>query len=294
MTPRNAADSALWTHVDVENSAELRVAISSFRPTHVVHLAARTDLLGKQLEDYGPNLGGVDALLAAVAQLEEPVARLIVASSRMVCRIGYQPRSDSDYCPPNAYGESKVETERRVRTSDLPWVLVRPTSIWGPWFDVPYRDFFLSVASGRYVHPTGRRIEKSFGYVGNTTWQLHQLLTAPAEAVVGRTFYLADDPPIEVRDFADRISTALGRRKPRTVPLPLLNAVAKGGDLLERTGRRAPLTSFRLANLLTTMIHDLSPLTSVAGQPLYDLDTGIASTTQWMQRQGLVGSSERR
>ena len=181
-----------------------------------------------------------------------PVARTVVASSRLVCRLGYEPRSDEDYCPTTAYGASKVETERIVRaTTDLPWVLVRPTSIWGPWFGVPYRDFFLNVARGRYVHPAGRRIEKSFGYVGNTTWQLHRLMTAHPADVLGRTFYLGDDPPIEVLDLARRISATLGRRAPRTVPLPLLRSAAIAGDVAERAGVRAPLTSFRLDNLLT-------------------------------------------
>jgi len=181
-----------------------------------------------------------------------PVDRVVIASSRLLCRIGYQPKSDDDYCATTAYGASKIETERLVRgTVDLPWVLVRPTSIWGPWFDVPYRDFFVSVARRRYVHPAGKRIHKSFGFVGNTAWHLHRLMTAPSAQVLGRTFYLADDPPIEVRDFADRISAALGTRRARNAPLPVLKALARAGDLLERTGRRAPLTSFRLANLLT-------------------------------------------
>jgi len=70
-----------------------------------------------------------------------------------------------------------------ARMVDLPWVLVRPTSIWGPWFDVPYRNFFLSVARRRYVHPAGKRIHKSFGFVGNITWHLHRLMIAPRPQV---------------------------------------------------------------------------------------------------------------
>ncbi len=207
----------------------------------------------------------------------------------MVCRIGYEPVSDFDYCPPTAYGASKVETECLVRSAKaIPWVLVRPTSIWGPWFDVPYRDFFFSVARGRYVHPAGRRIPKSFGFVGNTTWQLHRLMTAPDAGVLGRTFYLADEPPIEVRDLADRIGAALDKRPVRGVPLPVLRALAWAGDLLERAGWRSPLTSFRLANLLTPMIHDLAPLTRVTGTAPYGLDVSVHVTVAWMRRQGLL------
>ena len=208
----------------------------------------------------------------------------------MVCRIGYQPADDEDTCPATAYGVSKVQTERLVRASDLEqtWAIFRPTSIWGPWFDVPYRDFFVSVARRRYVHPLGRRIHKSFGFVMNSVDQIGRLLTAPRDAIQGRTFYLADDPPIEIHEFADRISAELGQGPVRSVPVPVLRALARSGDLLERAGRRTPLTSFRLDNLLTEMTHDLSPLRKVVGEPRYGLDFGISLTVHWMRKHGLV------
>lgn len=288
-SPRNPADADLWTQVDITRVDDVRAFVHRVRPTHVFHLGARTDLDGARIGDYRANVEGVAGLLSVLAEASPPVSRVVVASSRMVCRIGYPPVSDRDYCPTTAYGASKVETERLVRASEhVPWVLARPTSIWGPWFDVPYRDFFMSVARGRYVHPAGRRIDKSFGFVGNTTWQLHKLMTAADAEVLGRTFYVADDPPIEVHDLADRIRLALGRSRTRSVPLPVLRTVARAGDALERTGRRAPLTSFRLANLLTPMTHDLAPLTSVTGAPPHNLDVSVPATVEWMRSQGLV------
>lgn len=287
--PRRAKDAEVWSHTDITRIEQLADVFSSVRPTHVVHLAARTDLDGHHVSDYSANTTGVANLLTVLAEAPEPVDRAVIVSSRLVCRIGYQPASDEDYCPTTAYGASKVETERLVRdTGDLSWILVRPTSIWGPWFDVPYRDFFLRVSRRRYLHPAGKRIHKSFGFVGNATWHLHRLMTAPPAEVLGRTFYLADDPPIEVRDFAYRISAALGRGRIRDVPLPVLRALARAGDSLERRGRRAPLTSFRLHNLLTPMVHDLAPLMSVSGASPFDLDRGVAMTVDWMRREGLV------
>lgn len=288
VSPRNPNHREAWIRTDVTCLDELRRTFSAVLPTHVFHLAGRTDLDGKSVDDYDANVTGVAHLLKIV-QNTPSVARTVVASSRMVCRIGYQPRFDEDYCPTTAYGASKVETERLVRAATAtPWVLVRPTSIWGPWFDVPYRDFFLSIARGRYVHPAGRRIHKSFGFVGNTVWQLHSVMVAPAPEVLGRTFYLADHPPIEVGDFAKRIGTALGHRSARTVPLPILHVIARAGDVIERAGLRAPLTSFRLANLLTPMVHDLDALTRLSGPLPYDEQAGVIATVAWMRHQGLL------
>jgi hypothetical protein len=63
--------------------------------------------------------------------------------------------------------------------------MVRPTSIWGPWFEIPYRTFFDATARGRYLHPRGRKVRKSFGYVGNTVYQLDRLMFAEGPKVLG-------------------------------------------------------------------------------------------------------------
>jgi nucleoside-diphosphate-sugar epimerase len=287
--PRNPAHRNAWVRADVTRLGELRSAVAGARPTHVFHLAARTDLDGKSVDDYDANVAGVVNLLSVLEDMPGPAVRSVVASSRLVCRLGYEPRSDEDYAPTTAYGASKVQTERLVRAAtQLPWVLVRPTSIWGPWFGVPYRDFFLNIARGRYVHPAGRRIEKSFGFVGNTTWQLHRLMTAPAADVLGRTFYLGDAPPIEVRTLADRISATMGRRPPKTVPISVLRVIARAGDVAQRAGIRAPLTSFRLANLITPMVFDVDALMRIAGPLPYDEAAGVTATVAWMRRERLL------
>jgi nucleoside-diphosphate-sugar epimerase len=120
--PRNSADADLWAPVDTTRIDDVRAVVFRFRPTHVFHLAARTDLRGRKVADYPANVEGMAALLSALTETSPPMVRLVVASSLMVCRIGYQPVSDLDYCPSTAYGASKVETERLVRSRvGIPW-----------------------------------------------------------------------------------------------------------------------------------------------------------------------------
>lgn len=132
------------TALDLRENRSLRAWLVSGAPEVVVHLAARTDLLGRSLSDYDVNIVGVSNLIAA-AKASPSVKRVIFASSRMVCRIDDIPVSYDHYSPPNAYGASKVEGERLVKAGDLPfeWTLVRPTSIWGPGFGIPYRNFLI-------------------------------------------------------------------------------------------------------------------------------------------------------
>jgi hypothetical protein len=166
--------------------------------------------------------------------------------------------------------------------------VTRPTSIWGPWFKEPYRDFFLTVAKGRYRHPGKATIRKSFGYVENTVAQLLALLDAPSDAIQGRVFYLADYEPLDVLEWAGEIRSATGARSPiKTVPLGALRGAARTGDVLKRLGWvNVPLTSFRLDNLLTEMIYDMSPMQEIAPKLPVPASEGVRRTVAWLRSVG--------
>ena len=290
--PRNSAHHSFWQRGDLLDGVGLRSLVRDFAPEVIFHMAARTDLDGRSVNDYAANTVGVENLIAAVEGATS-LRRLIFASSRLVCRIGYAPRDEFDYCPTTAYGESKVIGERLVRDAlsrlPCPALIVRPTSIWGPWFDVPYKTFFLTIAHGRYVHPGSARILKSFGFIGNTIHELVRLMDAPADAVAGKTFYLADYPPIDVAVMANTIQRALGVKPIKTVPIGVLRPAAWVGDSLKALGwRNPPLTSFRLDNLLTPMVHDLEPLRAVVGTLPHSMEEGVRMTVDWLQAQGEV------
>jgi GlcNAc-P-P-Und epimerase len=272
--PQNPDHRDVWRVLDPLDPEQLRTEFAAFRPTEVLHFGARTDL------------DGIDAV-----RRTESVERVMFASSRMVCRIDHRPSADDEYSPPNPYGESKMVGELLVRESRLetPWLLVRPTSIWGPWFDVPYKTFFLSIARGRYVNVRGRVVDKSFGYVGNSVHEIERLMAAPTDQVNGRTFYLADYPPINVGTMAEYIRGRIGAPALRTVPRPVLEPAAKAGDVLKRLGwRNPPLTTFRLDNLVTEMVFDLSATQAIAGDLPYTMEEGVDVTVDWLRARGEV------
>lgn len=280
--PRDAAHAAHWVRGDLVRAGEVAALVEDLRPTHVYHLGARTDLHGTTLDDYTANIEGVRNVVTALNFLKSPVGA-IYASSRLVCKIGYLPTSETDYAPPNAYGESKVHTEQIVRElAQHRHLIVRPTSIWGPWFGVPYRDFFDTVRTGLFVSVRGVEIPKSFGYVGNTAYQLERLM-ASLDDVRARTLYLGDYPPIEVNEFAAAIREAFGKGPLRQVPVTALRVAAKAGDCAKRLGwKEAKLTSFRLDNLLTPMLYNLATVERIVGPLPYSEAEGIRATVAWM------------
>ena len=208
----------------------------------------------------------------------------------MVCQIDHIPKSYTDYCPPNAYGESKVLGEQIVRSAktNFEWCIFRPTSIWGPHFGIPYRHFFDQIRVGGYFHPGSANPRKSFGYVGNSVFQIEKLMLAPAEEIHGRTFYLGDYEPIRIREWADLIAQTFSPpRRIRTVPMPVLYAAAKLGDAISYFGLKDhfPLTSFRLDNLITEMIYpQLEELRAITGPLPFSVEQGTKETIKWMEQ----------
>jgi nucleoside-diphosphate-sugar epimerase len=285
---RDVRQRLLLRKGDIRDRDALMKTVSDFRPQHVVHLAARCDLDGATLAEYDANSAGVRNMIDAIRAVGS-VERVIFASTRYVHRTEVFPTRDDEYSPWTLYGQSKVETERIVRSSGLevPWVLVRPTSIWGPWFRIPYRMFFDTVRRGLYVHPRGRRISKSYGFVGNVVHQLRQFLVVDAGRINQRTLYVSDDENMDVLQFAVSIQKAFNAPRVREVPLPVMKALAAAGDALKHLGMsNPPLTTFRLNNLLAPMHYDLSATRAVAGPAPWSLDEGVRTTTEWILQHG--------
>jgi nucleoside-diphosphate-sugar epimerase len=284
--PRHPGHASVWRQIDILNAAALADAVGAFAPEVVLHMAARTDLGGNAVCEYPANTAGVSHLIAALLPLTS-LRLAIFASSMLVCRIGYQPRAEDDYDPSTAYGSSKIEGELTVRREAgdaFPWIVLRPTSIWGPWFGSPYRDFFTAVDRGWYVHPRGRQIRRNYGFVLNSVHQIARLVDTGGAGLIKRTIYMGDYEPIELKSWACQIQRELGTRPVREVPLFVFQAAAKVGDLLKAAGKsNFPMTSFRLNNLLTDCLLDTGPIERAVGPLPYDMPTAVALTCGWLR-----------
>jgi len=286
--PRNGAHGRVWVKGDILDFNILLDEVNKFNPEYFIHLAARTDLDGKSVAEYSANTDGVTNILEVVSAAAS-LKRVLFTSSRLVCAIGYTPSSDDDYRPATFYGESKVVGEKLVRANadKIPcvWTIIRPTSIWGPWFDTPYKEFFLSVLNSYYIHPKGRRILKSFGYVGNAAYMIEKIMSCDPLLAHGKTLYLTDYPPIEVKQWADLIAAKSGKRPPLELPMFVLKTLAAIGDLLKYLGwKNPPLTGFRLNNLITDMVYDTADVESICGALPYSIEDGVDATLAWIKK----------
>lgn len=283
--PKNEIYLKNWIQGDILDEINLKQCFENFNPEYVVHLAARTDLNeNRSLKGYAANIEGVENVVNLINS-SVSVKRVIYASSRMVCKIDYIPKDFNDFCPPNLYGESKMIGEKFVKDfAKHDFVVVRPTSIWGPYFEIPYRTFFETVRKKMFFLPKGHNPNKSFGFVLNTTYQLEKLLFASANSL-NECYYLTDYPELKVKQWANMISYEFGNGKTISIPMIPLRIVSKIGDFLYKVGwKNPPLTSFRLNNLISNMVYDTTDLQKACGDLPYTLEEGVKITASWMKK----------
>lgn len=274
--------------VDILDQEALREVFRETKSDLVVHLAARTDLDEKKdINGYAANIDGVRHVLEAVKETES-VRRVIITSSQLVCRVGYVPRDDLDYCPNTLYGQSKVLTEQITREMDgggKEWCLTRPTTVWGPWMSPHYQKMLSLIEKGRFFHSGRGKLFKSYAYAGNIAYQYLRFLSAPREMIHGRTFYLADYEPLSLREYIDGLAAAMGEKKVPTIPLSLARVLGLVGDILILFGfARFPFNSFRLRNILAEYQFDMSQTKIVCGELPYSFVEGVRATAEWWQK----------
>ncbi len=280
--PRNQNHFRYWEKADIRNYDGLKKIIKDFKPTYVVHLAARADLTGKSLEDYSSNTIGVRNIVNVCNEVSS-IGKVMFTSTQLVCRGGYVPKDDNDYCPPNLYGESKMIGEKLVKDASdklrYKWVIMRPTSIWGPWFGPTYRGFFELILKRRYFNYTGKMATKTYGYIGNTIYQIDRLLKADDNH--GKTFYLGDYKPTKIKEWAQEIGGEINYSV-INIPRSIIWCSAKVGDFLKQYDIKFPMNSYRYNNMLTDSVMPLEETRKYAPDLPYDRIEGNRLTIKWM------------
>lgn len=286
--PLKPSHISLWKKCDIMNADELYAAFEEFQPTHVLHMAARTDCDESVSveEGYAVNTIGTENVLKAIKRTPS-IERVIIVSTQYVAGPSRLPLHDEDYFPHTVYGQSKVVTEQLTRRADLDcvWTLVRPTNIWGPWHLRYRREAWRVIDKGMYMHPGGRAVTRTYGYVGNIVWQLDQILKSPKESVNGQVLYLGDRPD-DIYKWVNEFSLALTGKAARRVPRLALVPIGWIGDVFAKFGKTFPLTSSRLNN----MVSDYPALTDKTleafGDPPYSLRGGVEETVEWLKQIG--------
>jgi nucleoside-diphosphate-sugar epimerase len=271
-----------WKKCDILDLDLTMSIFKKFQPTHVVHLAARTDTVSSDLDDYKVNVTGTANILHCINNVSN-IQRVIITSSQFVYGPPGLPKSDEDYNPIGAYGTSKMISEKLTRSAGLSciWTIVRPTNIWGPWHPRYPREFWLVLKKRLYVHPGGRSAIRSYGYVRNVIAQMLKVLEASPIIVDKKVYYLGD-PPISLLDWVNGFSLAITGKPARTIPRWLFKSLAMVGSMLGVFGIHFPIQLSRYRSMTEDYFSPMEPTFENFGPPPFTLEDGIKETVEWV------------
>lgn len=273
-----------WRDCSLLDREALQGLFRDIQPAHVIHLAAVASMDARSLDEFAVNTVGTANLLDAIKTVSS-VERLIVTSTQHVRRPGSgTPVSDTEFFPYLYYGESKVITEQITRAANLncAWTIIRPTAVWGPGHPLLAEGLWKLMTRGRYFHPAGDPVVRSYGYVKNVAWQIVRMLEVPKAAVDRKVFYVADGNGRQI-DWVNAVSIELTGREVRTLPLWCIRALAALGDCARSVGVRFPIYGSRLKNLITDNPVPVEPTLELLGQPPYSLVEGAKETATWLR-----------
>ena len=280
--PKIKSHHKFWKKIDILDKTSLFNAFIEFTPTHVIHLAARTDLRGSSLSDYNANIEGVENIISA-CNSSPRIKNIIFSSSMLVCALGYSPLDDYDFSPNTVYGKSKVESEKIIRAANIKtnWAIIRPTSIWGQYFNEPYKNYFELIISKKYFNILGNNSSKTYGYIGNTVYQIEKLLFSNEKNISGRVFYIGDYNYYNINEWSKEIANVLNTRI-YSLPKFIFRIAAFVGDILGLIQIKFPMNSFRLENMTTNNTCNLDNIRKVAPTLPFSRLEGVRRTVRWL------------
>jgi nucleoside-diphosphate-sugar epimerase len=280
--PRDPRQIPYYSYCDVTDEISLRSHIRSFKPDHIAHLAALTTFDALSQDAYDVNFLGVRYLLRSIDF--SLVKSVLVFSSKLA-----EPKS----IPANRFrkslaarwysnSKSLAEFECSTYLTSYPVVIIRPTSIWGPWFSQPY-DRFFAIASKRYaifINPSSAAT-KTFGFVLNSVEQILSISINISETS-GGTYYIGDYLSANISDFFQSIRHLQGLPPPLLLSYMFLRPFAFIGDILSPLSTDVPLDTFRLKNMTTDDIVDLSSTRVLLPELPFDRQSAISQTLEWL------------
>ena len=261
------ARAGVETHaLDLAEASPDAIAAACGHRALVFHLAATASVASGD-DGFRNNVRSTERLLTALRSCG--CERLVYASS-----IGAVDRAPTDDCsapldedaPPHPltrYGESKLNGERAVAASGLPFAIVRPTWVYGPGMraDSHLRVLLEMVRRGAPAAHAAFPGRVSVIHVDDLCSALILAATHPQAA--GQTFFAADGEPVSLGALFRLMGDIVGRRAGR---LPIPSPVAA---VARRLRRWLPFAAQNLhSDVLAARVTRLEALGFAARVPL--------------------------
>ena len=281
-----------FIELNLSNEQQLTEQLRGHEFDYVVHAAGVTKCID-QADFRRINTEGTQHLVRALIALGMPLRRFVFVSSLSVFgaireQQPYEEIRETDTPQPNtAYGRSKLEAEQWLEGVNIPYVILRPTGVYGP----RERDYFLMAKSIKQHSDFAvgyKRQDITFVYVDDV---VQAVFLACEKGQTGRKYFLSDGQVYQSSTFSDLIREELGHPWwiRITAPIWVLRVVTFVGDLVGRmTGKISALNNDKYHILRQRNWRcDIEPARRELGyEPRVQLAEGVRRTIRWYKDNG--------
>ena len=281
-----------FIELNLSDEQQLTEQLRGHEFDYVVHAAGVTKCIDRT--DFRRiNTEGTQHLVRALIALGMPLRRFVFVSSLSVFgaireQQPYEEIRETDTPQPNtAYGRSKLEAEQWLEGVNIPYVILRPTGVYGP----RERDYFLMAKSIKQHSDFAvgyKRQDITFVYVDDV---VQAVFLACEKGQTGRKYFLSDGQVYQSTTFSDLIREELGHPWwiRITAPIWVLRVVTFFGDLIGRmTGKISALNNDKYHILRQRNWRcDIEPARRELGyEPRVQLAEGVRRTIRWYKDNG--------
>ncbi len=281
-----------FIELNLSSEEALRQQLAGHRFDYVIHAAGVTKCLDKQ-DFFRINTEGTKHLVRALLALQMPLRRFVYISSLSIMgaireQQPYEEIRESDTPRPNtAYGESKLQAEQWLDTQPIPYIILRPTGVYGP----RERDYFM-MAKSIQAHTDFavgfRQQDITFVYVTDV---VQAVFLALEKGQTGRRYFLSDGEVYQSAAFSNYIRRELGNPWwiRITAPLWLLRVITFVGEYVGRlTGKVTALNNDKYYIMRQRNWRcDITPACQELGyKPQVKLEEGVRRSIKWYRENG--------
>lgn len=280
---------------DIRNKADVKKAMKDV--TTVYHLAAKIDFDGIWDEYFSINVQGTHNLVNEAIK-NKNFKKFINYSSIGVhglpAGIGDIENWDETHDPTytNLYGRSKWEAEELIRKAHqkqgLPYITIRPASVYGPKEKGPTLALYKAIQSGQFLL-IGDGSNKMH-YVFVTDLVAATYLAANSKLTSGE-YIIAGEKPTKFRDVVQQVARSIGKPLPQLcISKSLAMFIAYIFEFFNKlTGIKLPLFPSRVKTMTTTYYYNINKAkTELKYKPKYSFQKGAQITGKWYKENGYL------
>ena len=240
----------------------------------VMHLAALLSFTHSREEIWLENVGGTQKLLDASKKAK--IKKFIFMSSCALYH-GFEKVVDENTVPKpwGAYGESKLECEKIVKASGLPFVFLRAPAVYGPGFDEGFSTVIKLAKKGKMPLLGSGKNHIALVHVSDLA---DALILSLSPKVKNDAFIITDGENLTQQEAFGKVLNFVKGKKWLTLPVWLAFFLAHLNTFLSWFGVKRVLLPVHVSVLTEDRRFDISKARKGLGfKPKYDLLKGLES-----------------